>query len=110
MCRRAHERGDLASIPDITTNNFISYFIADVDWTGNHLTKYAWIGAYKCGQRWCWSDGTPWGFSNWAAHKPDHGDRKRNGAIGLNGIANYWRKITNNDHGVVRIVICQYIP
>ena len=110
MCRSVHKTGDLGSILDIITNSLISYLIANVDWAGNHFTKYAWIGAYKCGQKWCWSDGSPWSFSNWAPHHPDHGDRKRYGAISFDGNHNYWRKTTNNDHGVVRIVICQYIP
>merc|ERR1712079_985474 len=66
MCRSVHKTGDLGSILDIITNSFISYLIANVDWAGNHFTKYAWIGAYKCGQKWCWSDGSPWSFSNWA--------------------------------------------
>ena len=60
-CREEHE-GDLASVPDQDTNNFLASL----------TTSRVWIGGHDSDQEgtWAWSDGTPWDFQNWASGEP----------------------------------------
>ena len=64
--------GDLASIPDAETCDFLKPLI----------TGGTWVGGYKTGDTWMWTDGTPFNFSNWYSGKPDNGVNIR---IGKNG-------------------------
>ena len=55
-CQQECDNGDLASIPDQTTTEFIN-----LNMGGDNV----WIGAeYKSGA-WSWSDGTNWIYTNW---------------------------------------------
>ena len=60
----------MASIPSYTTNNFLTT-----------LTRnQAWIGGYKSGSSWRWTDGSAWTYSGWASGQPDN-----NGPSNVNG-------------------------
>ena len=61
--------GNLASIPDEATNNFLKRFGA---------TKPKWIGGhyFNTGGEWKWSDGTPWSYTNWGSNFPKNTERK----------------------------------
>ena len=57
--------GDLASIPDAGTNDFLQNLIQDA---------YIWIGAFRDeNSTWVWSDGTPWGHTAWYDGQPNNG-------------------------------------
>ena len=62
--------GELASVPDKDTNDFLSY--AEV--TGG---RRSWIGGQKVDGEWTWSDGTPWDFENWLPGQPDNSDNRQ---------------------------------
>merc|ERR1711973_697657 len=63
-----NERGQLASIPNEETNDFIK----------NHFGKESTlIGGFATGQvpdpnLWTWTDGTPWSYTNWAPGRPNN--------------------------------------
>jgi len=63
-----NERGQLASIPNEETNDFIK----------NHFGKESTlIGGFATGQipdpnLWTWIDGTPWSYMDWAAGEPNN--------------------------------------
>ena len=59
--------GDLASIPDVGTNNLLQTLIQDA---------YIWIGGFRNASTWTWSDGTPWDYTNWYEGEPN--DRNGN--------------------------------
>ena len=52
------------SIPDITTNNFISTFTTDELWVGGKRLE-------ADPSTWGWKDGTTWSFTNWYEGKPN---------------------------------------
>ena len=56
--------GDLASIPDAGTNDFLQTLIQDA---------YVWIGGFKNSSSWVWSDGTTWGHTAWYDGQPNNG-------------------------------------
>ena len=60
--------GDLASIPDEDTNEFLQSLTptkeADV-WVGGHRSS-------GNGEEWTWSDGTSWQYNNWFEGQPDN--------------------------------------
>ena len=57
--------GDLASIPDAGTNDFLQTLIQDA---------YIWVGGLRDeSSSWTWSDGTPWGYSAWFEGQPNNG-------------------------------------
>ena len=60
--------GDLASVPNQETNDFLSKI---------SMGKF-WIGGYRNNFNvWSWSDGTPWTFDSWYKGQPDdHGGRE----------------------------------
>ena len=67
----------MASVLDQQTNDFL-----------NSLTSiYAWIGGYKSNTgSWMWSDGSAWGYTNWAVGQPNnYGGNQENIAIRGNG-------------------------
>ena len=56
--------GDLASIPDEATNEFMKQqFSKDKGWIGGHLDSDG---------NWAWSDGTPWSYTAWGDGSPDN--------------------------------------
>ena len=58
--------GDLVSIPDAATNDFLQTLIQDA---------YIWTGGFlDANSSWVWSDGTPWDYTNWLEGEPDNGD------------------------------------
>ena len=63
-CQEAGQNGDLASIPNQETNEFIVSFF--------QLNAWPWIGGYDYNENgvWKWSDGTPWQFENWDVDQP----------------------------------------
>ena len=65
-CQGQGNTGDLASIPDMETNEFISSLLPDA---GGY-----WIGGTDAASEgaWRWSDGTPWGYTNWRRGQPDN--------------------------------------
>ena len=57
--------GDLASVVDQETNEFIK----------NLASGYTWIGGYRVVDNqdvWGWTDGSVWSYENWASGKPDN--------------------------------------
>ena len=57
--------GDLASIPDASTNSFVMDLIMDPS------SSWVLIGGIKVNESWTWVDGTPWEYTNWATGRPD---------------------------------------
>ena len=58
--------GDLASVSDAGTNDFLKTLIRD---------SYAWIGGFlnESSSTWMWSDGTTWQYENWFDGQPNNG-------------------------------------
>ena len=57
--------GDLASIPDEDTNEFLQ--------TMAQNKKDIWVGGHRSdGEDWIWSDGTPWTFENFNNGQPNN--------------------------------------
>ena len=58
--------GDLASVSDAGTNDFLKTLIQD---------SYAWIGGFlnESSSTWMWSDGTTWQYNNWFDGQPNNG-------------------------------------
>ena len=57
--------GDLASIPDAGTNDFLQTLIQDA---------YIWVGGLRDeSSSWIWSNGTPWGYTSWHEGQPNNG-------------------------------------
>ena len=89
--------GDLVSIPDQATNDFLTQ-LSDV---------ISWIGATDAASEgnWQWSDGTPWGYESWAAGEPNNG-----GGLGQNyGAINYFSTGLWDDDDSNRPFFCQYL-
>ena len=59
--------GDLASVPNSATNDFLRKLSAVPG------AEFVWLGGEKTGGVWQWSDGTPWGFDAWSAGQPSAG-------------------------------------
>ena len=55
VCKSQCVYGDLASVPDQTTMNFINGIQSDS----------VWIGGQCKSESWSWSDGTVWNYTNW---------------------------------------------
>ena len=92
----APSNGDLASIPDKTTNDFLTHLSGVISWIG--ATDAASEG------NWQWSDGTPWGYESWAAGEPNNG-----GGRGQNyGAINYIVAGMWDDEDSNKPFFCQY--
>ena len=57
---QAQINGDLASVPDEATNEFLKDKFTQ-GWIGGHLDSNG---------DWAWSDGTPWGYTSWSSGNP----------------------------------------
>jgi len=93
---RASTNGDLASVPDQETNDFLA-----------GLTSFrAWIGGYRNeNNEWSWTDQTPWSYESWSWGNPN------DFALSQNALQiNYQRKGLWNDDMGWRVMgyICQY--
>lgn len=57
--------GELTSIPDAATNDFLHTLIKDKD---------VWVGGYydNITSGWQWTDGTPWQYNSWYAGQPNN--------------------------------------
>ena len=91
-CAEAHPSdGNLASIPDQETQNFLDR-IAQHFWTGGFYHDNA-IG-------WEWTDGTPWEYENWR----NQGNKKR---MYYQRSKGGWKTENGN---TLKNFICQYQP
>ena len=54
--------GDLASITSSEINTFVTTLSSD----------QAWIGGYKSGSSWKWTDGSSVDYSNWMSGQPNN--------------------------------------
>ena len=89
----AEHQGDLASVPDQQTNDFLSSLSVASAWLGG--------SAGDSGGGWTWSDGTPWGYTNWS---PGHGRGEQDCLI-LEQSSGLWYDEVNPEQ-----FICQYEP
>ena len=66
-CRKEATGGNLASIPDSKTEEFLK-----------GLSKYFWTGGKRNGSlsAWWWTDGSPWSFTNWNIGHPEAHNKK----------------------------------
>ena len=64
-CLQEHLNGNLASIPDQETQNFLE-----------RMAQHVWIGGFYHDNAigWEWTDGTPWEYENWINNP---GNKKR---------------------------------
>ena len=95
----AQTNGDLASIPDQATNDFLTTLSADKSWIG--ATDAALEGS------WTWTDGTPWGYESWLEGEPNNGGSRGDqhyGTINHQG-AGLWDDLQATYH---EPFFCQY--
>ena len=97
-CQEAGQNGDLASIPNQETNEFIVSFF--------QITASPWIGGYDYneGGVWKWSDGTPWQYQNWDTNQPSSNGKKYHLAIDLP--SGKWKN--NKGTSKTKEFVCQY--
>ena len=90
------EGGNLASIPDQETNDFLT-----------SLTEiYAWVGGRRleAGQNvWGWTDGTEWSYTNWGPGQPDNLEGSQDYIAINHGGVGLWDDGSN----VIQNYICQ---
>ena len=88
--------GDLASIANQATQDFIVNNI--------RTTDYTWIGAESKSNAWSWADGTPWtGFGNWESSQPVAG--KQNAIVIYSD--NKWKR-WGRSGSIYANFLCQY--
>ena len=88
---QAQINGDLASVPDEATNEFLKDKFTQ-GWIGGHLDSNG---------DWAWSDGTPWGYTSWSSGNPSRTDGT--GAIRLKNVG--WDDLNPE---FLRKYICQH--
>ena len=57
-------KGTLASIPDSSTNNFVTELSSGDFWVGGHRSSSNYY-------IWEWSSGAPWQYTNWNEGEPN---------------------------------------
>ena len=86
----------LASIPDKSTNDFLSRLATTVS---------SWIGASKNSDGdWAWSDGSGWNYTNWGSGEPSSGNATLFNWPG--SFLGKWKTQMSNDY--LAPVLCQY--
>ena len=91
--------GDLASIPDQATNEFLTTLSTDISYIG--------ASDAESEGTWKWSDGTPWGFQNWAPGEPNNVGGRQNFASINHMDVGLWDDNFETD---TRPFFCQYGP
>ena len=95
------ENGDLASIPNQATNDFILSLF-------HNPSGIQWIGGYDYDEEgvWKWLDGTPWQYQNWNTDQPSNLNKEDFLAIDLR--TGKW----SDEKGTKKpeTIICQYTP
>ena len=89
-CQKECDNGDLASIPDQTTMEFIN---------SNFGGDNVWIGAEYNSGAWSWSDGTNWIYTNW-----NEGLDSDKSGFGVELSFGGWKK---TDKSTLKNFICQ---
>ena len=74
-CKSKCLNGDLASVPDDLTMQFLLHNVA---------SSSTWLGGYKYTTGWTWMDGTDWNYTNWKEGHPtdEYEDRTATRLIG----------------------------
>ena len=97
LCKATKLISTLASIPDDTTNDFLTTL----------TTEKAWIGGYrKSDGSWgVWTDGSTWGYTNWRSGQPNNKEGNQNYVV-----LNYKEtgKWNDEESDGRRYVLCQY--
>ena len=94
ICQSWASNGELASIHDNKTNNFLSGLLKD---------DSVWIGANDESDIKMWSDGSVWDFENWHSGQPDDKDYDE---IVIDMKGQWWDRDGNNMYSF----ICQCNP
>ena len=71
--------GELASVTSNETNNFLTTL----------TQEQCWIGGYRDWHGWHWSDGSPWGYTNWASGQPDRPIDQHKLQLNYNGLGKW---------------------
>jgi len=74
------QRAELASITNSATNLFLT--------TLTHKTS--WIGGYRTGSAWRWTDGSRWNYTNWSINNPSNDTRWPRGGQQDKTSFNWW--------------------
>ena len=92
--------GDLASVPDSATNDFLANL--------TESTKFTWVGGHQDqSSTWVWSDGTPWEYVSWYSTQPGN-ERGNEDYLVIKQSGTWWDGQVNGLPGNVPGFICQY--
>ena len=98
--------GELASIPDQATNDFLKSLPS--------VVSFAWVGGTDSDNQgthdssegnWKWSDGTVWGYESWGSGQPSD-TNSRNDYLAFN--AGSWNDLGSYQNDDVLSFLCQY--
>ena len=78
--------GDLASVPDQATNDFLTTLTTDLVWIGGNDidTEGTWV----------WSDGTPWNYDSWRPGEPTNTNGEEDGLVLNYGETGLWNDLS----------------